>query len=62
MVVPNLNDVKLQDSYGVKSKEELIKVMLTSKEYYQLFGKVRGFLGGVMGKVGEVIEGSEKVV
>ncbi len=65
VVVPNLNDVKLQDSYGVKSKEELIKVMLTSKEYYQLFGKVRGFLCGVMERmedVGEVIESSEKVV
>ncbi len=32
VVVPNLNDVKLQDSYGVKSKEELIKVILTPKE------------------------------
>ncbi len=62
VVVPNLNDVKLQDRYGVKSKEELIKVMLTSKEYYVLFDKVRGLLGGVMGDVGEVIESSGKVI
>ncbi len=41
VVKPNLNDIKLQDKYGVLSKEELLKAMLTEDEYYNLFEKVR---------------------
>ncbi len=36
VVFPDLNNVELQDSYGVKSSEQLLRVMLTAKEYYQL--------------------------
>lgn len=32
IVYPNLNDSALQDSYGVKKKDELLKQMLTSAE------------------------------
>ncbi len=44
VVYPNLNDVELQDSYNVKSSEQLLRVMLTAKEYYQLQRQV-GLLG-----------------
>lgn len=40
VVYPNLNDAALQDSYGVKSAEALIKVMLTAGEYIELKAKV----------------------
>lgn len=39
-VFPNLNDVELQDSYGVKSGEELLRKMLKPGEYTELKAKV----------------------
>lgn len=39
-VYPNLNDVELQDSYGVKSGEELLKKMLIPGEYTEYKAKV----------------------
>ncbi len=46
MVKPDLNDLKLQDKYGVKSKEQLLRAMLTEKEYDDLLEKVRLMCGG----------------
>lgn len=40
IVFPDLNAVELQDSYGVKSAEELLKNMLLPGEYTELKGKV----------------------
>lgn len=40
VVFPNLNDAELQDSYGVKSGEELLKKMLLPGEYMELKTKV----------------------
>lgn len=39
-VYPNLNDVELQDSYGVKSADALLKKMLLSGEYTEYKAKV----------------------
>lgn len=39
-VYPNLNDVELQDSYGVKSGEALLKKMLLPGEYTDFKAKV----------------------
>lgn len=39
-VFPNLNDAELQDSYGVKDGESLIKAMLSSGEYLEYKAKV----------------------
>ncbi len=44
VVHPNLNDVELQNSYCVKSRQELLRVMLTAKEFYTLQSKI-SFLG-----------------
>lgn len=40
IVFPNLNDAELQDSYGVKSADALIKKMLLPGEYTELKAKV----------------------
>lgn len=41
VVVPNLNNIELQDSYGVKSAEELITKLLDCPgDYYKLVEKV----------------------
>lgn len=40
VVYPNLNDAELQDSYGVKSGEALLKKMLLPGEYIELKTKV----------------------
>ena len=40
VVYPNLNDAALQDSYGVKSGEELLKRMLLPGEYAELKVKI----------------------
>lgn len=40
VVYPNLNDAELQDSYGVKSGEALLKKMLLPGEYTELKAKV----------------------
>lgn len=37
---PNLNDAELQDSYGVKRPDDLLKEMLTGGEFTNLFLKV----------------------
>ena len=39
-VYPNLNDAELQDSYGVKSGEALLKKMLLPGEYTEYKAKV----------------------
>lgn len=39
-VYPNLNDAELQDSYGVKSADALLKKMLKSGEYTEYKAKV----------------------
>ena len=39
-VYPNLNDAELQDSYGVKSGEALLKKMLLPGEYIEYKAKV----------------------
>ncbi len=39
-VFPNLNDAELQDSYGVKSAEELLGVMLKPGEFEDYTAKV----------------------
>jgi hypothetical protein len=39
-VYPNLNDAALQDSYGVKGAEDLIKKMLLPGEYTEYKAKV----------------------
>ena len=40
-VLPNLNDKELQDSYGVMSAEQLLKVMLSVGEYNTLLWKTQ---------------------
>ena len=40
IVFPNLNNAELQDSYGVKSGEELLKQILLPGEYTELKAKV----------------------
>lgn len=40
VVYPNLNDAALQDSYGVKSADALLKKMLLPGEYTDLKAKV----------------------
>ncbi len=40
-VFPNLNDAKLQNSYGVMGSEMLLKTMLTSSEYTEYLGFIR---------------------
>lgn len=40
-VFPNLNDVELQNSYGVMGGEALLKVMLTPGEYADYVAKVQ---------------------
>ena len=39
-VYPNLNDAELQDSYGVKSADALLKKMLLAGEYTEYKAKV----------------------
>lgn len=39
-VYPNLNDAALQDHYGVKSADELLKAMLLAGEYTEYKAKV----------------------
>ena len=39
-VYPNLNDAELQDSYGVKSADALLKAMLKPGEYTEYKAKV----------------------
>lgn len=39
-VYPNLNDAELQDAYGVKSGDELLKKMLLPGEYTEYKAKV----------------------
>ena len=40
IVYPNLNDAELQDSYGVKSADALLKKMLKPGEYTELKTKI----------------------
>jgi hypothetical protein len=44
-VFPNLDNAELQDSYGVKSAEALLKTMLTPGEYANYLGKVQEVCG-----------------
>lgn len=39
-VFPNLNDVELQDSYGVKCADDLLKKMLLPGEYTEFKSKI----------------------
>lgn len=41
VVYPNLNAAELQDSYGVKGADALLKAMLTAGEYVSLLEKVQ---------------------
>lgn len=42
---PNLNDVELQNSYGVMGADELLKTMLLPGEYADYLGKVQNVCG-----------------
>lgn len=42
---PDLQDIELQDSYGVNSAEELVKAMLTAGEYATLLEEVQSVCG-----------------
>jgi len=44
-VFPNLNDAELQNSYGVMSADELLKVMLKPGEYAEYLSKIQGVNG-----------------
>ena len=44
-VYPDLNNLDLQDSYGVMGAEELLKVMLLPGEYANYLGKVQEICG-----------------
>lgn len=53
---PNLNSAELQDSYGVKGAEKLLKNMLEPGEYYGYLEKIQeinGFDIGISEKVEE---------
>ena len=55
VVFPDLNDAKLQDSYGVMGSERLLKEMLKAGEYQRLLKEVRrinGF-GEITGELAE---------
>lgn len=56
VVYPNLNDVELQDFYGVKSAEALLKKMLKPAEYTNLKVRVNEILGYDMSMEDEVEE------
>lgn len=45
VVYPNLHDVELQDSYGVKDAKELLKKMLIAGEYLKLTAKAQEISG-----------------
>lgn len=45
VVFPNLNDVELQNSYGVMGGENLIKTMLNAGEYNDLLMKIQSING-----------------
>ena len=44
-VYPNLYDAELQDSYKVKTPEDLLRTMLTSGEYAEYLQTVQGMNG-----------------
>ena len=44
-VFPNLYDVELQDSYSVKTPEDLLRTMLTSGEYAEYLQTIQGMNG-----------------
>lgn len=54
-VFPDLNDVKLQDSYGVKSAESLLRLMLLSGEYTRYIEKLQE-IGGYVTDMEELVE------
>ena len=56
MVYPNLNDVELQDYYGVKDAEALLKTMLKPAEYTELKVRVNEVLGYDLSMEDEVEE------
>ena len=56
VVYPNLNDVELQDFYGVKDAEALLKKMLKPAEYTELKVRVNEVLGYDLSMEDEVEE------
>lgn len=44
-VFPDLNNAELQDSYGVKGADKLIKAMLTAGEFYDYMDKIQEING-----------------
>ena len=56
VVYPNLNDVELQDYYGVKDAEALLKTMLKPAEYTELKVRVNEVLGYDLSMEDEVEE------
>ena len=54
-IYPNLNDAELQDSYGVKSADSLLKKMLKSGEYTEYKAKVMEINGYDVG-MDELVE------
>ena len=44
-VYPNLNDVELQNSYGVMGADNLLKTMLTAGEYAEYLSKIQEING-----------------
>ena len=55
VLFPDLNDAKLQDSYGVMGAERLLKEMLKAGEYQRLLKEVRRING--FGEVtGELVD------
>lgn len=54
VVYPNLNDAKLQDSYGAVGAAALIKKMLTPGEFTDLYltvSEINGFKSGMADKI-----------
>ena len=56
VVFPNLNDKDLQDSYGVKTPEELITEMVDDPGEYNNFGKYLNELNGFNEGINEKVE------
>lgn len=55
VVFPNLNNASLQDSYGVKGAEKLLRVMILPGEYYDLIAEVQKANGFDIG-LGDMVE------
>ncbi len=60
VVYPDLNKAELQDTYGVMSADELVRVMLTAPEYTRLVQTVRN-IGAKQISIKEKLEEFKKL-